>query len=85
LDVEFYLLANPVIEKLEINSNTNLNGEILFQVYDYNGKQIKNLTTTVFSQNTISLDVNELSAGIYILKILYQNKLYNLKFFINRT
>lgn|GEM_PF-1802887 len=85
MDVEFYLLANPVIEKLEINSNTNLNGEILFQVYDYNGKQIKNLTTTVFSQNTISLDVNELSAGIYILKILYQNKLYNLKFFINRT
>ncbi len=83
-NVEFYLLTNPVAEKLEISSNTNLNGEILLQVLDYSGKQNKNFKITASNQNTITLDSNELSTGIYILKILYKNKSHNLKFFINR-
>lgn len=84
-DVEFYLLSNPVVENLEIYSNTNLSGEVLIQIFDYSAKQIKNFKASVSNQNTITLDINELSTGIYILKIMYQNKSHNLKFFINRS
>ena len=68
---EFYFKAfpNPVKSTINIVSSINLNIYTKFEVYDLNGRLIKN--GKIFHSNiqTIKINLADLNCGIYILKI----------------
>lgn len=68
------ILPNPVNEVLNIKSNQNT---AILSAKIYNS--IAQLVYSSFS-NCSQLDVSNLKAGIYIVEILTENKVYNLRF-----
>jgi len=59
---------NPVNAIVNISVDGNYNSQLIIHLFDVNGKIIKK-TTSSGNYNDITLNVIELSSGIYILKI----------------
>jgi len=67
---------NPVAEKLDLELSNTLNaGKVSLQIYNINGALVKD---TNYTENGI--DVNNLSAGMYLLVLNYGNTTEKLKF-----
>jgi len=62
--LEDYLVVypNPTSDKININKNVDIN------VFNYIGDNV------ISKNNTNTLDVSKLSAGVYMLQINYKNK-----------
>ena len=70
------LFPNPASKDISLLFSDKYSGEITVEVYDMQGTQIKNIFDTVFSQSQqpISLDIHELSPGIYLMKAIRQER-----------
>lgn len=68
------IYPNPTNNKLTINSNIDLENSVV-AIFDLQGKKVYN---SFYVNDTI--DVNNLDAGIYVLRIIQNNKEINFKF-----
>ncbi|WP_052467010.1 DUF7619 domain-containing protein [Psychroserpens damuponensis] len=66
---------NPVFDNLTIESDTRLNSA---SIYDINGRVVLN---SQFDDSHYLLDLSELQAGIYFLKVFYASGQHTLKIF----
>jgi len=74
----FHIYPNPVKDKIYVNFNHELMAkEKQIQILDINGRLIKSLKTSL---NTETLDVSNLSIGIYFIKGISNNTSYTYKF-----
>src|SRR5699024_11255636 len=64
---KFSLSENPVQQNLIITA-TGHSGTVNLEIYSINGKLLKN--ESLHFDNQFSADVSQLSAGVYILKII---------------
>jgi uncharacterized delta-60 repeat protein len=62
--LEFSFYPNPASHYLTLESSTNLSS---YQIFDINGKEV--MAEDQLSTMKKSIDVNELSSGIYLLKV----------------
>lgn len=63
----FLVSENPVNQNLQISS-AGFSGDLNLEIYDFTGKLLKRETVAFY--NHLSLDVSQLAAGIYILKLI---------------
>jgi len=79
-DREFIsLYPNPVQDELSI-SLTDLEGDVVFSVFDLTGKLVLSKDVNVQSGKTIELNVNELATGQYQLAVRSKMKTFATKF-----
>lgn len=62
-------LPNPVNTNLNVSFNTALNGTVIINVKDIQGKTVMSTTQEVKNEKNIDLNVAELNNGIYLLHI----------------
>lgn len=78
-DVLLSVFPNPVADKLNIAiSNSAIINKLQLQVFDNGGKLIAQ--QSVANSNGISLDVSRYAAGVYLLKIMYNDKVETIRF-----
>jgi len=75
LNPQIEIFPNPTVNQINIRSEQA--GEISAILFDLEGKEIINREN--LSSEQASLDVSELSNGIYLLHILYDGKSYQYK------
>ena len=64
------LYPNPVASELVLNMDLVKDGQYLTEIYDLNGKLISGKTFNVTAgKNQFVLDVNSLTAGMYLLTL----------------
>ena len=73
----FKVFPNPASNELKVNSNSEKN---YISFYDITGKL---LFSKEFSLSSISINISDLSKGIYILRIENELGLFNKKILIN--
>lgn len=73
----FKIYPNPTNGLLNININ-NYVGELQINVFDLNGRQVYNQNVSDFN-NTNAINLESLSAGIYVLKLQGENLNYSEK------
>ena len=71
------IFPNPVNNILNIVFNENINQKAKLLLYDMNGKLMKSFV--FFEENSITLDVSNISSGTYILKIFVENEMMETK------
>jgi hypothetical protein len=76
------IAPNPAITTLQIQSNRNQSKPLFYQIFDITGKL---LLTGISDKDIFSINVQKLSAGIYIIKLFngYQVNLLTEKFEVN--
>ncbi|MBI5540800.1 MAG: T9SS type A sorting domain-containing protein [Bacteroidia bacterium] len=74
------IYPNPAFEKIQINLNDYLAKEIIIKIFNSTGQQL--YIDKFENQNLMELDVSTFSKGVYMLEILYDNKLENRKLII---
>lgn len=65
MDPEIKIYPNPVVETLHVTSNETQ--DLILQLHDLEGREIISTSTTT------ELDLKNISNGIYLLTIQYQN------------
>ena len=73
----FKVFPNPASNELKVNSNSEKN---YISFYDITGKL---LFSKEFNLSSISINISDLSKGIYILRIENELGLFNKKILIN--
>lgn len=71
---------NPTVDVLYVQA-TELSGKSTIKIMDIQGRVIS--SNNITSQGTLSIPVNELTAGIYTLQVENNGKLYNSRFVKN--
>jgi PKD repeat protein len=72
------IFPNPVVDKLEITNYKN-DKKISFRIYDALGSDV-GIETANCKQGTCSIDVTNLSSGIYFLELITTEKTFRAKF-----
>lgn len=72
------LSPNPASQILNISSNINKIDQLNYFIYDLSGQEISKVT---ISNNQTKIDISELNAGIYFIKIQLDNQ-YEIQKFI---
>lgn len=70
---EFFIFPNPASNILEVALNNNTNEYVELKIFDELGNLIRSQNTT-HNLQTISVDVSDLSNGIYFLNLTSDNK-----------
>lgn len=82
--LSFSILNNPAKERLHVKTTDAIGKDIIFTILDAAGRQIKSCQVKKASSIT-EIQVAELNAGLYILKIKTDNEqIQNLKFLIKQ-
>jgi hypothetical protein len=66
-EMSFMLSPNPASDMVQVQFNQWSNGQVAFEIYDSVGRRVWSLQTMVASNGSVSLNIQELSAGSYIL------------------
>jgi hypothetical protein len=66
-ELSFMLSPNPASDMVQVQFDQWSNGLVAFDIYDSVGRKVWSLQTMVSSNGSVSLDIQELSAGSYIL------------------
>lgn len=70
-----HIYPNPAKDYVSIQSSTSLSGIMKIAIYSYNGMMVKSFeNTNKSSVGEYSIDIRNLSPGIYLLKINVNNK-----------
>lgn len=83
-DIELIVYPNPADDYLNLSFKLNRNANIKVALYDYIGKQIKiiNKDNQYIGSHTIQLNVADISAGFYILRMKINNREETVKLII---
>jgi len=76
-DTDFLIYPNPGSTFVRVE--TKYNGMV--QIFDMSGKMLQKLAK---EEDTMMIDVGELSGGLYVIKIIGNNKTVSKKLFIQR-
>lgn len=66
---DFRIYPNPVIDELNIEFKQNSNEPVLIHVYDLNSKQISSFKQIIDADKQLTIPLNDLNTGIYLLEI----------------
>ena len=83
-DAAVTLFPNPVKDYLTIRFSTILSNPVDVSIFDLSGKLIRNEIFQYSDATGIQVDVQELNAGLYLLKITTDNQLITKKIAIER-
>ncbi|HEX8462808.1 MAG TPA: endonuclease, partial [Segetibacter sp.] len=78
LNTKFTVYPNPASNYIQLQLNKNVSGKVTLELTDALGKAVKQVNENVTGSN-IKIATNELSAGNYILKMLYNGEQYTQK------
>lgn len=80
------IYPNPARETINIGVNTTFKSEDMILMYSMTGQLVKEITISPFSigSSTITVPVNDLAAGVYIVRLLKEGKTYASKVVITR-
>lgn len=78
--INFDLYPNPATDCISLISDNLLTEPIKIDIFDLTGRKIKSEVFNNSKTNSIMVQVNELSAGPYILFIGYNNQISKIKF-----
>ncbi len=78
-----FVYPNPATDKINIGFRDMPKGELTVSVFDLSGKMLL-LRRMEIEDKTFILNINELGAGVYILKTEYENKTETTKIIKNR-
>jgi hypothetical protein len=77
----FALYPNPVVNDIQINYESSNDGQIQLEIIDLQGRlQIKQLISIQTGTNSKSISVANLQKGIYVCRIINENKSESVKF-----
>ena len=74
----FELSPSPVTTEALIRFNTTLNKEGMLQIVNLNGQLISSRVIAPFT-DALTLDMNDLSAGMYLVQLTVDNQVYTEK------
>ncbi|MDX9749098.1 MAG: DUF5010 domain-containing protein [Paludibacter sp.] len=83
-DAAVTLFPNPVQDYLTISLGTNISNHVDVSIYDLNGKLVRNEILQHSDASGFQVDVQELSAGLYLLRIAADNQVVTKKLAIER-
>jgi hypothetical protein len=66
--VYFHLVPNPAQESVTVMLQNPSGKSLLAAVYDYSGRLVREVSIAA-NQSKINIDINDLSKGIYTVKI----------------
>jgi hypothetical protein len=66
-ELSFMLSPNPASDMVQVQFDQWSSGQVAFDIYDSVGRRVWSLQTMVASNGSVSLNIQELSAGSYIL------------------
>lgn len=69
LDPEVKLFPNPVSEELFLDLPEGLAGSTVISIYTLTGKEIRRNAMQTFANDRVSMDVSDLSEGLYLIRI----------------
>ena len=75
----FNTYPNPVINVLHIHPNNYMTGNSIIHIYSISGKLVLS-TNFIFNKNILSINLDNIAHGEYILQIFSNNKLYTKTF-----
>ena len=78
-DLTFRIYPNPATDKLQLISNTGISH---IQVINMTGQTVRNIR--VDNERLVTLDVNELSSGMYMISVRDRNDHYGMQKFVKR-
>ncbi|MGC8802543.1 MAG: GDSL-type esterase/lipase family protein [Bacteroidales bacterium] len=79
------LYPNPASDRLYINFKTTDNQTIKVSIFSLDGKlQQQTIHPIGVNQHTLSLDVSRLAAGVYLCKVITNDRIRVQKFYVNR-
>jgi hypothetical protein len=78
-DLTFRMYPNPATDKIQLISNTGISH---IQVINMTGQTVKNIR--VGNERLVTLDVNELSSGMYMITVRDRNDHYGIQKFVKR-
>ncbi|MDA8693452.1 S8 family peptidase, partial [Saprospiraceae bacterium] len=81
LDESISVYPNPATNSLKIEYAAPNNEELKVSIYSITGQ--KQIETNFYNQNTIELDVSDLSKGIYLLEVQNDNLVSTRKIIVN--
>jgi len=67
---------NPVSDEVRIELPVSTGGKILVSVFDYTGKQVLKKEILFSSNQTSTLQVEQLAAGVYTIQLYRKDELY---------
>ena len=78
-DTSFEVYPNPFKSAIQISSNRSLSDFIRYEVYGLGGQLLSSGSIRIANSNSISIQLGNLSAGIYILHILSDRSTHSFK------
>jgi hypothetical protein len=80
------VFPNPIIESGIIKFNTKKTEFVTIELFGYDGRKIKTLMNkeVLFGKHSINLHTNELSSGIYFIKMSSMNDINTFKFIVTK-
>jgi hypothetical protein len=73
LNEKALIFPNPTSDQLQLKMPETFEGEVYFTIFDISGRSIKNVKLYIEKNNTGTIDLKELSSGIYGYKIACSN------------
>ena len=75
---------NPAKDQIEVLFETELEEKAVIRIFDLNGKLVKSeIYQTQVGQNTMQLDIDELSGGLYWISAQFESKIMNARFVVS--
>jgi len=69
-DALFNVFPNPANNKITISFNMNLNSHAVLSIYNSIGAQVKSISLSKLNDQKVTLDISELSKGIYMMEVI---------------
>ncbi len=81
LDANVSVYPNPAVHQLNVAVESQLSGEMMFEITDLQGRTIQSRTTELTSgEHLEGFDVSGLSSGTYLIHLNQDNKVLTTKF-----
>ena len=68
IDYNIYAYPNPVASQLNVHFDVSNNSKLILYIFDIHGRKLKEVSTST-NNNSTSIDMSDLSSGIYMLHI----------------
>jgi hypothetical protein len=80
-ELKFY--PNPVVSTATVEIELNANREVIFNIYDINGRQVSTQTSYLSKgNNKVDFNMNNLQPGVYLLQSVIDNDIRTKKFIV---
>ncbi len=82
-DPDVYIFPNPASETITIKTNLLHKSDIALDIYDIEGRKRASYQLSQMSNGEVSMDISQLSNGLYLVKIKAGNATWSQKLVVN--